>query len=89
VFPDLQPGRLVQVALKQFDTHAAVEGGVEALHAVAGQEEHALLIFKQPQEDPHDGVARYLVFVPLLQLDVGLVQKQDSVPGLAYFEDLL
>ena len=85
--PDLRPAVAVEVAEVVLDGNAAGEGLVEAFDAVGGEEEDALLVLEQPDEDADHGVALEVVLAALLHEDVGLVEQQDCVPGLADLED--
>jgi len=89
LLPNRYSFEFVQVVLKEFDADAAVERGVERFHSVGRQEQDALLLLEQPQENAHHRVAVDVRAGPLLQEYVCLVQQQDGVPRVADFEDLL
>lgn len=60
---------------------------VESAHPVRGQEQDALLVLEQPDEDAYHRVALDVTLRALLHEDVRFVQQQHSVPHLADFED--
>ena len=67
---------------------ARLEGLVEGLNAVRGEEEDALEVLEQAQEDRDEGVAMDVLHRALLEEDVGFVEEEDRVPGVRDFEDL-
>ena len=88
VFPHRLAGGLVEVAVLQGDVDAALESLVEGVDAVGGEDQDALVVFEQAQEDGHEGVAAEVLRAALLQEDVGLVEQQDGLPDGGHVEDL-
>ena len=69
-----------QVAVAQGDVDARLEGVVKRLDAVGGEEQDALEVLEQTQENGHEGVAVQVVYAALLQKHIGFVKEEDGAP---------
>jgi len=76
-----------QLVVEQLDRDARVERLVELAHTVGRQEQDALLLLEQAQEDADHRVAFDVFVRSAFHEHVGFVQEQDRVPCLADFED--
>jgi len=75
LFPDLRPAACVKVAEVLLHRDAARERLVEPAHAVGGQEQDALVVLEQADEDADHGVALDVALRTLLHEDVCFVQQ--------------
>ena len=74
--------RLVgELGVAQGDVDAGLEGVVEGLDAVSREEEDALEVLEQAQEDGDEGVAVDVLDGALLKEDVRFVKEEDGAPG--------
>lgn len=62
---------------------------VERLNTVRRQEQDALEVLQQAQEDGHQRVAVDVLDGALLEEDVGFVEQEHGAPGVRNVEDLL
>jgi hypothetical protein len=63
----LATGFLGEVVVADGDVDSAVEGRIEGLDSVGGEEEHALVVLQLPQEDAHHRVTQHVDVRPPLQ----------------------
>ena len=59
---------------------AGLEGGVDVVDAVGGEEEDAFVVFQDAEEDGDEFVALQVVRAALFEEDVGFVEEEDGVP---------
>jgi hypothetical protein len=69
--------------------NAALERLIKRLDSVRGQEEDALEVLEQAQEDADEGVAVDVLVLALLEEHVGLVQQQHGAPRVRNIHDLV
>ena len=81
-------GRGVEFAVLHADVDAGLEGGVDVVDAVGGEEEDPLVVFEDAEEDGDELVAFEVVRAALLEEDVGFVEEEDGVPFAGHFEDV-
>lgn len=86
--PDALPLLVAEVLVVQRDMDPAEECGVERLHPVGGEEEHAAVVFKCAEEDGHQAVAGNVAGGPVLQVDVRLVEEDERAVALAQREEV-
>ena len=89
VLPDGFARLDAELLIVEADVDARLEGRVESLHAVGGQEHGALVVFEDAQEDGDELVALEFVQAALFEEDVGFVEQEDGVPAAAHFENVL
>lgn len=89
VEPDALAVGVGQGAVVQRDVDAGREGGVEGLHAVRGEEEHAAVVLERAQEDGDEPVALDVLVAPRLEVHVGLVQQHDGPEPLPERQEVL
>lgn len=89
VLPDRLPAVNGEFSVVEGDVDTGLEGWVECLHAVRGQEHCAFVVFEDAQEDGDELVALKLVEGALLEENIGFVKEQDGVPAAAHFENVL
>lgn len=61
---------------------AGLEGVIEGFDAVGGEEEDALEVFKEAEEDGDEGVAVDVLDCSFFEKDVCFVEKEDGAPGM-------
>lgn len=77
-----------QLAVAQRDVDTRLECIVESFDAVRCEEENALEILQQAQEDGDEGIAVDVLDGALLEEDVSFVEKENCAPGMSYVENL-
>ena len=80
--PDGLAGLVGELGVTEGDVDAGLEGVVEGFDAVGGEEEDALEVLEQAQEDGDEGVAVDILHRALLQEDVRFVEEEDGAPGM-------
>lgn len=80
--------RLVQGRVVERHVDAGPEGVVDGAHAVRGQEEDAVVVLEDAEEDRDERVALHVLLGTLRQEDVGLVEQQDAVPHVRQPENI-
>ena len=78
--PDGLAGLVGEFGVAQGDVDAGLEGVVEGLDAVGGEEEDALEVFEQAQEDGDEGIAVDVLDGALFEEDVCFVEEEDGAP---------
>ena len=69
-----------EFGVAQGDVDAGLEGVVEGLDPVGGEEEDALEVFEEPQEDGDERVAVDVLHRALFEEHVGFVEEEDGTP---------
>ncbi|KAK1245927.1 hypothetical protein MKX07_004996 [Trichoderma sp. CBMAI-0711] len=80
---------LVEGRVVEGEVDAGLEGLVDGADAVGGEEEEAVVVLEDAEEDGDEGVARHVLLGALGEEDVGLVEQQDAVPEMGQAEDVL
>ena len=86
ILPHVPPAGRGERLVAHGDVDARLEGRVDVVDAVRGQEKDALVVLEDAQEDGHELVALEVVRAALLEEDVGLVEQQDGVPFRAHLQ---
>lgn len=68
---------------------AGLEGIVERLDAVSGQEEDTLEVLQQAQKDADEGVAMDVLDRAFLQKYISFVEEQNGAPGMCNIKNLI
>ncbi len=74
--------RLVEGRVVERHVDAGLEGLVDGADAVRRQEEQAVVVLEDAQEDGHERVALHVELGALREEDVGLVEQEDAVPEM-------
>src|ERR1700761_5460695 len=61
-----------QLGIFECDVDTALEGLIERLNAVGSEEQDALEVLQQAQEDGHESIAMYVLMLSLLQKYISL-----------------
>ncbi|TFB02880.1 hypothetical protein CCMA1212_005256 [Trichoderma ghanense] len=80
---------LVEGRVVEGEVDAGLEGLVDGADAVGRQEEEAVVVLEDAEEDGDEGVARHVLLGALREEDVGLVEQQHAVPQVGQAEDVL
>ena len=80
MLPNLLSRLRLQILIPNTHVYPALERLVEGLDAVRRQEQDALVVLCQTQEDRDERVAMDIVRLARLEEDVGFVEKQDGAP---------
>ena len=80
--------RGAEVVVLHADVDAGLEGGVDVVDAVGGEEEDAFVVFEDAEEDGDEFVAFEVVGGALFEEDVGFVEEKDGVPFGGHFENV-
>ena len=88
VDPDVSARGCAEVVVLHADVDAGLEGGVDVVDAVGGEEEDAFVVFEDAEEDGDEFVSFQVVRAALLEEDVGFVEEEDGVPFAGHLEDV-
>ena len=66
-----------------------LKGVIEGLHAIGGEEEDALEVFEQAEEDADKGIATYVLSLAGLEEDVSFVQQENCAPRMSDIQDFI
>ena len=86
--PDVAARGFAELAVPHADVYAGLEGGVDVVDPVGGEEEDAFIVLEDAEEDGDEFVAFQVVRAALFEEDVGFVEEEDSVPFACHFEDV-
>ena len=86
--PDEAARGFTELAVPHADVDTGLEGGVDVVDAVGGEEEDAFVVFEDAEEDGDEFVALQVVRAALFEEDVGFVEEEDGVPFACHFKDV-
>ena len=86
--PDVPTRGPAELVVPHADVDAGLEGGVDVVDAVGGEEEDAFVVLEDAEEDGDEFVALQVVRAALFEEDVGFVEEEDGVPFAGHFEDV-
>lgn len=87
-FEHLPPRSWVQGIVLDFQEQTVQDGWIDIVHAVGGEDHHALEMLQPLQEDAHQAIAFQGDGGAGLEKDIGFVQQQDGIPLVCGPEEL-
>ena len=86
VIPNMTSGTLAKLIILHADVNSALKRSIDIIHTVCREEEDALVVFEDAEEDGDEFVALEVVGGALFEEDVGFVEEEDGVPFCGHFE---